>query len=181
MKNISYTISTKDDKTVGLIESKTGLVMCTTPFDSKEFVKTRIIEAFQKLGITDITKLQKKHSLYIDAIFSLDNEPLDGWGSSLSIPIDYRLYTQKQKKVAETLREIPPGTVITYGELAEKSGINNGARFVGNCMAGNFLPLIIPCHRVVNSKRELGNYSSGGPERKYDYLQKENALMYIKK
>jgi methylated-DNA-[protein]-cysteine S-methyltransferase len=58
---------------------------------------------------------------------------------------------------------IPRGRVMTYGGLAEKLGISGGARAVGNVMAGNPFPLIIPCHRVVGSGGDLHGFGGGLP------------------
>ena len=55
---------------------------------------------------------------------------------------------------------IPKGKVITYGKLGEHAGFRNAPRAVGNAMAGNPLPLVIPCHRVVRSTLEVGYYGS---------------------
>lgn len=65
------------------------------------------------------------------------------------------------REVYKNLFELTLGEVITYGKLAEKSGSKGAARSVGSAMAQNPYPLIIPCHRVVRSGGELGNYSSG--------------------
>jgi O-6-methylguanine DNA methyltransferase len=55
---------------------------------------------------------------------------------------------------------IPRGKVITYGKLGEHAGFRNASRAVGNAMARNPLPLVIPCHRVVRSTLQVGNYGS---------------------
>lgn len=56
---------------------------------------------------------------------------------------------------------IPRGRVMTYGDLAAKAGVPRGARAVGNVMAGNPFPLIIPCHRVIRSDGTLGGFGGG--------------------
>jgi methylated-DNA-[protein]-cysteine S-methyltransferase len=58
---------------------------------------------------------------------------------------------------------IPRGRVMTYGGLATKLGIPGGARAVGNVMAGNPFPLVIPCHRVVGSGGNLHGFGGGLP------------------
>ena len=58
---------------------------------------------------------------------------------------------------------IPRGRVISYGGLAEKAGVPGGARAVGNVMAGNPFPLVIPCHRVIRSDGSLGGFGGGLP------------------
>lgn len=58
------------------------------------------------------------------------------------------------------MREIPPGTVQTYGELAVRSGYPRAARAVGTACGLNELVIVIPCHRVVASKG-IGGYNYG--------------------
>ncbi len=58
---------------------------------------------------------------------------------------------------------IPRGRVMTYGGLAARLGVPGGGRAVGNVMARNPFPLIIPCHRVVGSDGDLHGYGGGIP------------------
>lgn len=64
--------------------------------------------------------------------------------------------TKFQKKVWLKLTQIPTGTTISYGELAEE--LNSSARAVGNACRANPLPIIFPCHRVV-AKDDLGGFA----------------------
>jgi methylated-DNA-[protein]-cysteine S-methyltransferase len=67
-----------------------------------------------------------------------------------------------QRRVLRQCRRIPYGHTVSYDELAVKAGCPGAARAVGNCMAGNRIPLIVPCHRVVRSDGRLGSYSAPG-------------------
>jgi methylated-DNA-[protein]-cysteine S-methyltransferase len=71
--------------------------------------------------------------------------------------------------------EIPRGRVMTYGGLAASVGVAGGARAVGNVMAGNPFPLVIPCHRVVRSDGSLGGFG-GGAEMKKALLMMEGVV-----
>jgi len=64
------------------------------------------------------------------------------------------------REVYETTMRIPKGKVITYGGLAKLVGSKRASRAVGNAMARNPLPLVVPCHRVVWSTLQVGNYGS---------------------
>ncbi len=66
------------------------------------------------------------------------------------------------QKVYRTLRKVPPGKVVTYGELAKRVGSPHAARAVGRAMATNPVPIIVPCHRVVASDGKLGGFSAPG-------------------
>lgn len=65
------------------------------------------------------------------------------------------------QKVLTTLMQVPYGQTVTYGELAALAGSPNAARGVGQIMARNRWPLIIPCHRVLAASG-LGGFSGAG-------------------
>ena len=79
---------------------------------------------------------------------------------------DYQLsldnYTNFQKKVLQTVKEIPYSETRSYKEAAEAAGYPRAYRAVGNTMRNNRLPLIIPCHRVIKSDGSLGGFSAEG-------------------
>jgi methylated-DNA-[protein]-cysteine S-methyltransferase len=77
-----------------------------------------------------------------------------------------------QGMVLSHVMQIPKGKVSTYGRLAEQSGASGGARAVGNALAMNPYPLIIPCHRVIRSDGSLGGFG-GGLKMKRDLLLME--------
>jgi len=71
--------------------------------------------------------------------------------------------TAFQRNVLGYLRDKTTiGETITYSELASAVGHPNASRAVGSVMAMNPWPILIPCHRVVRSDREIGNYSGEG-------------------
>jgi methylated-DNA-[protein]-cysteine S-methyltransferase len=86
--------------------------------------------------------------------------------------------TPFQKRVLELCRKIPYGQVATYGELAMQAGHERAARAVGNVMAANRVPLVIPCHRVVPAGGQLGRYSAaGGVRTKLRLLEMEGLVV----
>jgi methylated-DNA-[protein]-cysteine S-methyltransferase len=76
-------------------------------------------------------------------------------------------------RVVTCLRKVPYGKTVTYGELARRVGSPRASRAVGNAMAQNDFPLIIPCHRVVATEG-LGGFG-GGLRLKRDLLRLEQA------
>ncbi len=78
------------------------------------------------------------------------------------VPVDPGRQTPFQRRVTASCRAIPPGRTLTYGQLAAKAGSPRAARAVGNCMAANRIPLVIPCHRVVGAGGRLHGYSAAG-------------------
>lgn len=57
--------------------------------------------------------------------------------------------------------KIPSGKVSTYSRIASKLGNSSAARAVGNALARNPFPLVIPCHRAIRSDGSLGGYAGG--------------------
>lgn len=81
------------------------------------------------------------------------------------------------KDVYKATMRIPKGKVTTYGRLARLVGSKRRARAVGNAMARNPLPLIVPCHRVVPSTLRVGNYGGGGTEKGHGGRVKRGLLL----
>ena len=67
--------------------------------------------------------------------------------------IDLGHCTAFRRRVLACCRQVGYGRTLSYGQLAAKAGVPRAARAVGNCMAANPLPLIVPCHRVTARRR----------------------------
>lgn len=90
------------------------------------------------------------------------------------VRIDLGPQTDFQRRVVKHCRRIPFGRTLTYGELARRAGSPRAARAVGNTMATNRTPLIVPCHRVVPASAGVGRYSAGeGTRTKLRLLEAE--------
>lgn len=76
------------------------------------------------------------------------------------IPLALDHLSAFQRKVVAACRAIPYGETRTYGDLAAKAGSQGAARAVGTVMAGNRMPLIVPCHRVVAAGGKIGGFSA---------------------
>jgi methylated-DNA-[protein]-cysteine S-methyltransferase len=100
---------------------------------------------------------------------------LCGERKDFDLPFDFADIGRNMRAVLDELCACAPyGKVITYGELAHRSKCPGGARAVGQIMAANPLPLVIPCHRVV-AAADLGGYG-GGLALKRRLLRLEGAL-----
>lgn len=89
----------------------------------------------------------------------------------LDLPLDLR-GTAFQQRVWQALRAIPPGSTLSYAELAERIGAPKAVRAVAGACAANALAVAIPCHRVVRSDGGLSGYR-WGVERKRALLERE--------
>ncbi len=74
--------------------------------------------------------------------------------------LDFR-GTAFQKKVWSALAKIPYGRTRSYGAIAKAIGHPKAFRAVGNANGRNSIPLIIPCHRVIESNGGLGGFGHG--------------------
>jgi O-6-methylguanine DNA methyltransferase len=88
------------------------------------------------------------------------------------LPIDLTGVPAFMQRVLSACREIPFGSTLSYRALATVVGSPNAARAVGQAMARNPLPVVIPCHRVLGSDGRLTGFL-GGKEWKLALLQHE--------
>jgi methylated-DNA-[protein]-cysteine S-methyltransferase len=93
------------------------------------------------------------------------------------VTVDWRLMSEAQRRVLGTLYStVPYGHVVTYGELATRSGSGIPPRGIGSIMGSNPIPIVVPCHRVVAGDG-LGGFSGGtGVESKRRLLTLEGYL-----
>ncbi len=92
------------------------------------------------------------------------------------LKLDFSKHTDFQRRIYNALRKIPAGQTISYGELAAKVGSPAAARAVGQAMAKNPIPLIVPCHRVVASNGKMQGFSSErGTDLKQEMLVLESS------
>lgn len=96
---------------------------------------------------------------------------IDDPNSEPDIPLDIR-GTPFQQSVWAALREIPPGSTLSYTELAECVGRPAAARAVAHACATNAHAILIPCHRAVRRDGKLAGYR-WGMERKKALLERE--------
>ncbi|MGD1854148.1 MAG: methylated-DNA--[protein]-cysteine S-methyltransferase [Leptolyngbyaceae cyanobacterium] len=84
--------------------------------------------------------------------------------------------TAFQTKVWHSLRSIPVGTVMTYGELARQLGNPAAVRAVGTTNSLNPISIVLPCHRVIGANGSLTGYA-GGLDRKRWLLEHEGVTL----
>jgi O-6-methylguanine DNA methyltransferase len=83
-----------------------------------------------------------------------------GKSARMRSPHDHRFVPPFLSTVLTTLRTVPAGKTVSYGELAALSGSPRAARAVGTAMARNPTPVLVPCHRVLASNG-IGGFSPG--------------------
>ena len=153
-KTVKYTIFNTKWGYFGLTARRKTLLGTILPLPNPKKVESLLIKKhpnaiYQKYLLKP---LQEKITAYFEGIrmdFNTTPILLDG----------LRPFTTL---VLTTCRKIPPGQTISYTELAKKINKPRAARAVGNALAQNPLPLIIPCHRVIRSDGSCGNFSAAG-------------------
>ncbi|MFJ4470417.1 methylated-DNA--[protein]-cysteine S-methyltransferase [Streptomyces sp. NPDC089424] len=103
-------------------------------------------------------------------------EYLAGERHAFELPLDWSLISGFHREVLSELASgVPYGSVVGYGDLAGRVGQPGAAQAVGTAMGANPLPVVVPCHRVVESDGGIGGFG-GGLETKRKLLALEGVL-----
>ena len=86
---------------------------------------------------------------------------LNGKLSDFTVPLDLSGYSPAFVKWLSVLATVPFGSVITYKEFAHRWGNAKAARAAGQACRRNPLPIILPCHRIIQANGNSENYSGG--------------------
>ncbi|HEY3376755.1 MAG TPA: methylated-DNA--[protein]-cysteine S-methyltransferase [Armatimonadota bacterium] len=100
---------------------------------------------------------------------------LAGQPFSPSLPVDLTALPPFTQRVLCACRDVPFGAAASYAELAQVLGCPRGARAVGQALARNPVPVVIPCHRVLGAHGQLTGFL-GGLDWKRHLLTHEGAL-----
>ncbi|KYC52066.1 MAG: Methylated-DNA--protein-cysteine methyltransferase [Candidatus Methanofastidiosum methylothiophilum] len=118
-----------------------------------------------------------KKSNCLEELFSQINKFISGENIKFDLDLlDFEICTGFEKKVLLAEYNIPRGFVSTYSRIAKSIGVPKGARAVGNALASNPFPLIIPCHRAIRSDGSLGGFQ-GGLVMKKKLLENEGIVL----
>jgi methylated-DNA-[protein]-cysteine S-methyltransferase len=103
-------------------------------------------------------------------------EYFEGKRDHFDVAVDWALTPEGfRNRALHAVARIPYGQTRTYAEIAKQAGNARAFRAAGTACGHNPIPLIVPCHRVVQSGGGIGNYG-GGPEMKRALLDLEGAL-----
>jgi AraC family transcriptional regulator of adaptative response/methylated-DNA-[protein]-cysteine methyltransferase len=94
-------------------------------------------------------------------------------GKGGDLPLDLK-GTAFQQRVWQALTAIPPGSTVSYAEIARRIGAPKAVRAVAQACAANPAAIAVPCHRVVRSDGALSGYA-WGVERKQELIRRESA------
>ena len=94
---------------------------------------------------------------------------------TFDVRLDLRHVSPFQRRVLMAAASVPPGQVVSYGEIARRIGQPRGSRAVGQALGHNPIPIVIPCHRVIAAGGRIGGYGGGLPTKR-KLLRLEGAL-----
>ncbi len=170
---LHYTIFRTKWGYFGLAGTEEAITRTCLPVPQREQAEQTLLI---RLKLTDDNLMQRQdlqQELQRRITAYYEGEPQD---FSLDPAVDLRGSGPFARKVLQACRRIAYGQTMTYSALARKVGHPGAARAVGSIMAGNSIPLIIPCHRVLRTDGGLGGFSApGGIAVKQRMLSREQA------
>ena len=163
MTQIKYTIVETDLGWMGIAGSRAGLLRTTLPQPSPEAATSLLSMTELNIDATAFGDLPQRLRRYFQ-------------GEKVLFPnkLDLRKATPFQVAVWQTTRSIPHGETRSYRWIASEIGRPKTARAVGQVLAHNPFPIVVPCHRVIQSNGSLGGFG-GGLEMKKRLLDIESA------
>ena len=115
------------------------------------------------LRVTQVTRKEGSESDTVDPdVLNPIIQCIEGKRDGLGIPVRFE-GTPFQIKVWEAMRQIPPGEVVSYSELAKRAGNMRATRAVASACSQNPCVVVVPCHRIIRRDRGLGGFAWGIP------------------
>jgi methylated-DNA-[protein]-cysteine S-methyltransferase len=156
----------------GLIHDGARLVRVLFPQPRAEDLDPGFAEARARIGRV-VPDFLRPLARALEGYLSRDQDD----PATAVVPLADHALTPFLRAVFEEVRRIPLGSSRSYAEVARAAGSPGAARAVGQAMARNPWPLVVPCHRVVGSGDSLGGYSGGaGLPTKVRLLDREAGL-----
>lgn len=154
-KTLKYVIFKTKWGYFGLVGTKSALCRAQLPGLEYKNIESRLLKNLPgaKFDETYFKTLQKQITAYFKGSYV---------NFSPDIPIFLDGFGVFSRKVLMACKKIKFGQRVTYAGLAAKAGKPAASRAVGNALAKNPMPLIIPCHRVLRTDGQTGGFSAPG-------------------
>ena len=134
--------------------------------------KTFVTELERRIGTTP----RREDKRAGEALRQLE-EYFRGQRTRFNLRVNLSAETEFRRRVLAEAQRIPFGRIASYGEIARRLGKGRAARAVGQALAHNPVPIVIPCHRVLGAKGALTGYSGAeGVRSKARLLKLEGVL-----
>ena len=154
---------------VGIAWSHQGLVSITLPSPVE-------VGSLEQLPPSGSPIPDPPHGLGLSLLVEKLQRYFEGRVVAFDEPLDPSIGSDFQRRVWQLTRDIPRGQTRTYGQIARLAGSPGAARAVGQAMARNPWPIIVPCHRVLGRGGSLTGFG-GGVDMKRRMLQLEGAAV----
>ncbi len=136
-----------------IFKIKFDLISLEIFYENNQIEKIDFINSFDN-------DFNKPSNNFENEIYQQFYEYFKGLRKSFTLPIKIE-GTDFQKSVYNELLKIPYAKQVSYKDIAIIIGCPKGFRAVGNANNKNKIPIIIPCHRVINSDGKIGGYAGG--------------------
>lgn len=171
MHDLAYTLFRTAIGACGIAWGARGVVAVQLPEATESATLARLLRA--QCGAAARRPAFEMRQTIDDIVALLAGQPRD----LRYVRLDLAQVPPFHRSVYAMVREIPPGQTRSYGEVAALCGDRHAARAVGQAMARNPCPIIVPCHRVLAAGGRSGGFSApGGVGTKLRLLAIEGAL-----
>ena len=150
-----------DTKTGTIVAFDTPLGVCAVRWTEAGIASVRLPSA----GTASLPRLADTDDVPDSIRSAIDGIVAVMGGRSLDlrfVGLDEQGIDDFRREVYAATRAIPPGSTVTYGDIAREIGRPDGARDVGAALASNPFPIVVPCHRVVGANGKLTGFSAPG-------------------
>lgn len=138
----------------GLISAEKAVLRTSLPVTSRSQARDTLLADLNETDLTEGT---------FDTVEKLVKDYYKGIYTDFSqIPVVFDSISGFAKDILTACRKITYSQTTTYGALADLAGYKKAGRAVGNALAKNRTPLIIPCHRIIRSNAQIGGFSAAG-------------------
>jgi methylated-DNA-[protein]-cysteine S-methyltransferase len=156
----------------GIVWSGRGVVGVQLPEGSERATEDRVQRRYS--AAREAAPSTEMRRVINDIVGLLGGEPRD----FNYVEIDASGMADFNRRVYDIARNIPVGSTLSYGEVAERLGDRMLAREVGQALGENPTPIIVPCHRVLGAGGKPGGFSApGGVDTKLRLLTIEGAQL----
>ncbi len=138
-----------------------NVILVATDAGLSHVILPDITSAQAECATKKIMRAQHENSAFIDIKDALLRYSAGEHVDFNYVPLDLSFCTLFQRAVYNITRQIPYGETRSYKWIAERLDKPQAARAVGQAMARNPLPIIIPCHRVIGSDGSLTGFGLG--------------------
>jgi len=138
-----------------LVFSDKGLIGLILPYVKKEETLREVYKKFSSSVDCEITEISRdKDSLIWPLLYYFQGREV-----KFDYVLDLRGFTKFEEEVYKAVISVPFGELRSYKWVAETIGKSGAYRAVGNALAKNLIPIVVPCHRITSNDGRLGGWS----------------------